>query len=128
MRHDWASQNRRTVPGTQAVARRPNCIFPSQQTITSNQYPLSRPLLLYVSQDNRKRSEVQRFLTYYVQNAQKLATQNRLVPLPDRERDAELEAITGRKAVRSPGAPRGDSRRADRCHEPRDRLPPPGKE
>ena len=92
-------------PSPQAVARRPNCIFPSQQTITSNQYPLSRPLLLYVSQDNRKRSEVQRFLTYYLQNAQKLATQNRLVPVPDRQRDAALETITGHKAVTTPGAP-----------------------
>jgi ABC-type phosphate transport system substrate-binding protein len=94
-----------TPPSPQAVARRPNCIFPSQQTVTSSQYPLSRPLLLYVSQDNRKRAEVQRFLTYYLQNAQKLATQNRLVPLPDRLRDSQLEAITGRKASTTPGAP-----------------------
>jgi ABC-type phosphate transport system substrate-binding protein len=93
-----------TPAAPQAVARRPNCIFPSQQTITSGQYPLSRPLLLYVSQDNRKRPEVQKFLTYYLQNAQKLATQTRLVPLPDHDRDAQLEAITGRKPA-SPGAP-----------------------
>jgi ABC-type phosphate transport system substrate-binding protein len=93
-----------TPAAPQAVARRPNCIFPSQQTITSGQYPLARPLLLYVSQDNRKRSEVQKFLAYYLQNAQKLATQARLVPLPDRDRDAQLEAITGRKPSTSPGA------------------------
>jgi ABC-type phosphate transport system substrate-binding protein len=99
-----------TAPAApQAVARRPNCIFPSQQTITSGQYPLARPLLLYVSQENRKRSEVQKFLTYYLQNAQKLATQNRLVPLPDRDRDAQLEAITGRKPSTAAGAPPSSS-------------------
>lgn len=78
-------------------ATRPNCVFPSQTTITNGQYPLSRAILLYVGQQNARRPEVQAFLTYHLQNSQRVATANRLVPIPDRQRDEQLAAVTGRQ-------------------------------
>jgi ABC-type phosphate transport system substrate-binding protein len=63
------------------AAETPWCVFPSQQTITNGSYPLSRPLLLYVSKTNLARDEVQTFLRSYLARAQALARANRLVPI-----------------------------------------------
>jgi ABC-type phosphate transport system substrate-binding protein len=60
-----------------------NCIFPSQQTVTSGAYPLSRLLLITTSLQDAKRSDVRDFLVIYLDNAQRLATQQGLVELPD---------------------------------------------
>jgi ABC-type phosphate transport system substrate-binding protein len=59
-----------------------NCIFPSQQTVTSGAYPLSRPLLVTTTLQGAKRSDVRDFLLSYLGNAQRLATQHGLVELP----------------------------------------------
>ena len=74
----------------------PWCVFPSQTTITNGSYPLSRPIYLYVSKLNLKRPEVQSFLTTYVNNAQQLATNNRLVPIPQTLVDDNLARIQGK--------------------------------
>jgi ABC-type phosphate transport system substrate-binding protein len=60
-----------------------NCIFPSQQTVSSGAYPLSRPLLITTSLQAVKRPDVRDFLLSYLNNAQRLATQQGLVELPD---------------------------------------------
>lgn len=91
-------------PSVPSPPARPNCIFPSQETITSTQYPLSRSLLLYVPLAYVKRPEVQRFLTYFLANAQRLATANRLVPITDQLRDNQLQSLTGRKPSASASA------------------------
>jgi ABC-type phosphate transport system substrate-binding protein len=59
-----------------------NCIFPSQQTVTSGAYPLSRPLLITTSVQDAKHADVRDFLLSYLQNSQRLATQQGLVELP----------------------------------------------
>jgi ABC-type phosphate transport system substrate-binding protein len=66
-----------------ASANPENCIFPSQQTVTSGAYPLSRPLLIITSLQAVKRPDVRDFLLSYLNNAQRLATQQGLVELPD---------------------------------------------
>lgn len=106
---------RTTAPGAsrtttrQSAPQRPNCIFPSQATITTGQYPLARGILLFVSQQNLRRQEVQAFVTNYLRNAQRVATQNRLVPIPDAQRDQQLAAVTGRQPSRDRRAPTGPS-------------------
>jgi ABC-type phosphate transport system substrate-binding protein len=62
---------------------RHNCIFPSLTTVTNATYPLARQLLITVSTQALKRPEVQAFLRSYLNHAQALATNKRLVPLPD---------------------------------------------
>ncbi len=62
---------------------RHNCIFPSLTTVTNANFPLARQLLITVSVESLKRPEVQAFLRTYLNHAQALAINNRLVPLPD---------------------------------------------
>jgi ABC-type phosphate transport system substrate-binding protein len=59
-----------------------NCIFPSQQTVTTGAYPLSRPLLITTSVQDAKHADVRDFVLSYLRNAQRLATQQGLVELP----------------------------------------------
>ncbi len=59
-----------------------NCIFPSQQTITSGEYPFSRQLLITTTTRSLARREVNDFLKHYLSQAQNAAVNARLVPLP----------------------------------------------
>jgi len=58
-----------------------NCIFPSQRTITSGEYPLARQLLITTTTRSLVRPEVRHFMTHFLDNAQEAAGEARLVPL-----------------------------------------------
>lgn len=75
-----------------------NCIFPSQRTITSGEYPLARQLLITTTTRSLARSEVKDFMTHYLRSAQALARGARLVSLPDETVSAEQAWLTGEKA------------------------------
>ena len=60
-----------------------NCIFPSQRTITSGEYPLSRQLLITTTTRSLARNEVRDFMRHYLESAQEIAEDQRLVALPD---------------------------------------------
>ncbi len=62
-----------------------NCIYPSQETITSGTYPLADQFLITVSLAGLHRSAVQQFLTTYLAHAQTLAAQAGLVPMTNSE-------------------------------------------
>jgi ABC-type phosphate transport system substrate-binding protein len=79
----------------EAGNRIPNCIFPSQLTITTGEYPLSRRILLYTSTRGLQRREVRAFLAYALRNAQSLATSSRLVPITNRLREDQYRFVTG---------------------------------
>jgi len=75
--------------------RTPNCVFPSQLTITTGEYPLSRRILLYTSTRGLQRPEVRALLAYALRNAQQLATDSRLVPITNRLRADQYKFVTG---------------------------------
>ncbi|GEP33816.1 hypothetical protein NSZ01_15840 [Nocardioides szechwanensis] len=59
-----------------------NCIFPSQRTIVSGEYPLARQLLVTTTTRSLQRREVTDFLKFYVNASDELAADARLVALP----------------------------------------------
>lgn len=77
---------------------RMNCIFPSQRTITSGEYPLARQLLITTTTRSLARSEVKDFMTHYLRHAQDLATKSRLVALPNETVNVEEQWLTGERA------------------------------
>jgi ABC-type phosphate transport system substrate-binding protein len=77
---------------------RMNCIFPSQRTITSGEYPFARQMLVTTTTRSLTRNEVQDFLTHYLANAQDAAADARLVPLPDQTVELEQSWLTGEQA------------------------------
>lgn len=75
-----------------------NCIFPSQQTITSGEYPLSRQLLITTTTRSLMRNEVSEFLLDYLQRARQQATDARLVAIPAATLLTEKRWLTGDEA------------------------------
>jgi phosphate transport system substrate-binding protein len=58
------------------------CVKPSKETIQDGSYkPLSRPLFMYPSEKAMKRPEVAAFMKFTVDNADKIATAAKIVPL-----------------------------------------------
>jgi ABC-type phosphate transport system substrate-binding protein len=79
-------------------SRRPelNCIFPSAETIGDGSYPLSSQFLLTVSLQDMRRPEVTGFLRFYLAQAQSLAGNAGLVPLPNSMVNTEASWLEGR--------------------------------
>ena len=75
-----------------------NCIFPSQRTITSGEYPLARQLLITTTTRSLARAEVQDFMGHYLRNVQLLARDARLVALPDETVRVEQGWLSGEQA------------------------------
>jgi hypothetical protein len=75
-----------------------NCIFPSQRTITSGEYPLARQLLITTTTRSLARAEVRDFMSHYLANAQDAANNARLVALPAETVDLEQSWLTGEQA------------------------------
>ncbi len=73
----------------------PECIFPSQATVTNATYPLARQLLLTVNYRNMKDPDINDFLVQSLSRSQELAEQVALVPLPDETQATELAWLNG---------------------------------
>ena len=74
------------VPVDDAKAENGNgAITPSADTIRDGTYqPLSRPVFIYVSAKANARPEVQKFVDYYLKNAEKLVREVNYVPLGEK--------------------------------------------
>lgn len=76
----------------------PNCIFPSQRTITSGEYPLARQLLITTTTRSLARPEVRDFMSHFLENAQRLAQDARFVALPAETVSLEQDWLSGEVA------------------------------
>lgn len=74
---------------------KPECIFPSQATVTNATYPLARQLLLTVNYRNMRDPDINEFLVQSLTRSQQAAENASLVPLPDETRDTELAWLNG---------------------------------
>jgi phosphate transport system substrate-binding protein len=59
-----------------------NGVAVSRETIASGDYPLSRPMFIYVNAEALRRPQVRRFVNYFIANAATLAPRVGYVPLP----------------------------------------------
>jgi phosphate transport system substrate-binding protein len=66
-------------------------VEPNADTITAGDYPLARPLFIYVKNEAMERPEVEAFVCYYLENATSLSEEQQFVPAPQ---DALDEAIS----------------------------------
>jgi phosphate transport system substrate-binding protein len=66
------------------------CVAPSVETAQSGEYPLSRPLFVYASNEALRKAHVRAFVEYALENAISLAEDALLVPLTDEQRQQEL--------------------------------------
>jgi phosphate transport system substrate-binding protein len=79
----------------------PDAVTPSPDTIRTGTYqPLSRPVFIYVSKKAAERPEVQKFVEFYVKNAEKLVREVNYVGLGD----AAYTMVADRFAKRTLGS------------------------
>ncbi len=71
------------------------CITPSVETITTGEYPLSRPLFIYVNVESLKRPEVSAFVTYYLESSKPLVEDVGYVAISSTEKDEMIERLAG---------------------------------
>ncbi len=77
------------------------CVFPSEETISSELYPLERTIRLYTTERSLRRPEVQTYIAYHLNQAAAIAKQLDLIPLPDTTRQKELAQIRNPIATQS---------------------------
>ncbi|PSF32657.1 protein sphX [Aphanothece hegewaldii CCALA 016] len=58
-------------------------VMPSKSTVENGKYnPLSRPIFIYVNSKSAQRPEVKQFVEYYLNNAPRLVSEVKYIPLP----------------------------------------------
>jgi phosphate transport system substrate-binding protein len=66
-----------------AVDSGKGAVMPSKANVENGKYsPLSRPIFIYVNAKAAQRPEVKQFVEYYINNASKLVSEVKYVPLP----------------------------------------------
>lgn len=73
----------------------PGCVAPTAETVKANEYPLSRPLFIYVANDALASPEVAGLVEYWVSNAAEYATAVGYVETPEEVTAANQEALSG---------------------------------
>ena len=68
-------------------------VQPTPESITSGDYPLSRPLFIYVRDASLERPEVAGYVRYYLENAVQLAEDAQYVPAPQDSLDEALAKL-----------------------------------
>ncbi len=71
-----------------------NGVAPTPETIASGDYPLSRPMFIYVNAEALRRPQVRRFVTYFIENAATLAPRVGYVPLPAEAYATYVQRVT----------------------------------
>ena len=80
-----------------------NGIAPNAETIQSGEYPLSRPLFIYVStQALEENSSVQEFVNFYLENLNQFVEQAQYVPLSDAGAQEARERLQNRTTGTAP--------------------------
>lgn len=75
------------------VFQGPMCVFPSQITITTGAYPLTRRIFLYTSKQALRRELVRDFLRFQLDRAREVAVENRLVPITEAQYTLAREVV-----------------------------------
>lgn len=75
-----------------------DCVFPSQRTIVSGQYPLSERVLLTTTTRSLDRADVSGLLEFYLEHAVGAAEEERLVSIPDAGIAQQLAVVRGEEA------------------------------
>jgi len=79
----------RAVPVKDDLKPGSQCIEPSDATVATYQYPLSRPLFIYVNEQQwRQKPELRAFVIHYVRNGADIAHRVAYTPLPTKYYEA----------------------------------------
>lgn len=94
----YYAENQGKLKAVSIVNKEGKAVQPAPAAVLDGSYnPLSRPIFIYVSEKSLEKQEVRDFVTYYMKNASKLATEVKYVPLPAKAYETGLEHVTKKK-------------------------------
>jgi len=94
----YYAENQGKLRAVPIVNKEGKAVSPGPDSVISGAYnPLSRPIFIYVSEKALEKPEVRDFVTYYMKNASKLATEVKYVPLPPQAYETAMENVNKKK-------------------------------
>lgn len=89
----YFSENESVLKDVKVAGENGTCVEPSNETVESGDYPLSRPLFIYVKNSALSRPEVQEFVRFYLEITPELITDVGYTPAPAEDYEKGLEAV-----------------------------------
>jgi phosphate transport system substrate-binding protein len=90
----YYAENTGKLKAVPVVNPKGKAVEPSMENVINGSYePLSRPIFIYVSEKAWQRSEVKKFVEFYMKHGPKLAKEVKYVPLPAKAYTANLEHL-----------------------------------
>ena len=90
----YYAENTAKLKAAPIVNPKGKAVLPSMESVLSGAYePLSRPIFIYVSEKAYQRSEVKKFVEFYMKHGAKLSREVKYVPLPDKAYATNLDHL-----------------------------------
>lgn len=89
----YFAENESVLKAVEVAGEDGTCVEPSNETVESGDYPLSRPLFIYVKNSALSRPEVQEFVRFYLETTPELITDVGYTPAPAEDYEKGLEAL-----------------------------------
>ena len=89
----YFNENSSVLKAIEVAGEDGTCVEPSNETVESGDYPLSRPLFIYVKNSALARPEVREFVRYYLETTPELITDVGYTPAPAEDYEEGLKAL-----------------------------------
>ena len=89
----YFTENESVLKDIKVAGEGGTCVEPSNETVESGDYPLSRPLFIYVKNSSLVRPAVQEFVRFYLETTPELITDVGYTPAPAEDYEKGLEAL-----------------------------------
>lgn len=76
-----------------SIKKKDKFVTPSPESIEAGNYPLSRPLLIYVDKSKLQKPELAKFLEFFISNAANLSKEVGYIPLPKAHYEKSLSML-----------------------------------
>ncbi|WP_454753471.1 PstS family phosphate ABC transporter substrate-binding protein [Cupriavidus necator] len=94
----YYEENKSKLKAVPIVNKAGKPVLPGEKSVIDGSYnPLSRPIFIYVNEKSLDKPEVKEFVTYYLQNGERLAAEVRYVPLPAKAYTTAAEHLARKK-------------------------------
>ncbi len=89
----YFSENKDVLKAVEVSGEGRTCVAPSPETVESGDYPLSRPLFIYVKKTSLQRPEVQEFVRFYLETTPDLIADVGYTPAPAEDYEEGLALL-----------------------------------
>ena len=89
----YFNENKNVLKAIKVSGKDGKCVEPSDATVESGAYPLSRPLFIYVKKASLARPEVKEFVRFYLETTPTIITDVGYTPAPEEDYQTGLDQL-----------------------------------